>query len=73
MNTLALILMIIGALNWGLIGIFRFDLVAALFGGMTSVLSRIIYSLVGIAGIWGVTMLFRKSPEHDPSAGESET
>ena len=60
MDTIALILMIVGALNWGLVGIFQFDLVAAIFGGMSGVVSRIIYSLVGIAAIWGVTMLFRR-------------
>ena len=49
-----------GALNWGLVGIFQFDLVAAIFGGMSGVVSRIIYTLVGLAGIWGITMLFRK-------------
>ncbi len=59
MDTAALILIIIGALNWGLIGFFRFDLVATLFGDM-SVLSRIVYALVGIAGIWGITLLFRR-------------
>lgn len=59
MDVLALILVIIGALNWGLIGLFQFDLVAMLFGGSASVLSRIIYALVGLAGIWGLTF-FRK-------------
>lgn len=59
MDILALILMIIGALNWGLIGIFQYDLVASLFGGMASVVSRIVYTLVGLAGIWGITLLFR--------------
>ncbi|MFA6780318.1 MAG: DUF378 domain-containing protein, partial [Paludibacteraceae bacterium] len=48
MDTLALVLVIIGALNWGLIGLFSFDLVAALFGGQTALLSRIVYSLVGL-------------------------
>ncbi len=66
MDIVALILMIIGALNWGLIGLFQFDLVAAIFGGSASVISRIIYSLVGLAGIWGITMLFRGgSHNHD--------
>ena len=45
---------------WGFVGIFQFDLVAAIFGGMSGVVSRIIYTLVGLAGIWGITMLFRK-------------
>ncbi|MBW4828991.1 MAG: DUF378 domain-containing protein [Clostridiaceae bacterium] len=52
MDTLALTLVIIGALNWGLIGLFQFDLVATIFGGSSSILSRIIYSLVGLAGIY---------------------
>jgi uncharacterized membrane protein YuzA (DUF378 family) len=48
----AIVLTIIGALNWGLIGLFRFDLVATLFGGSTTLLSRIVYTLVGLAGIY---------------------
>ena len=60
MDTLALILSIIGSLNWGLIGLFQFDLVAWLFGGQSAVLSRIIYGLVGLAGLWCITLLFRK-------------
>lgn len=58
MNKAALILVIIGALNWLLIGLFRFDVVAALFGGQSAIISRIIYSVVGIAGIWCITLLF---------------
>lgn len=57
MDVLALILVIVGALNWGLIGLFQFDLVATLFGGSASVVSRIIYALVGLAGIWGITLI----------------
>ncbi|MGI6226231.1 MAG: DUF378 domain-containing protein [Peptococcales bacterium] len=57
MDKLALLLVIIGALNWGLIGLFRFDLVANLFGGQASLLSRIIYSLVGAAGLYSITFL----------------
>ena len=60
MDTIALILSIIGCLNWGLVGIFRFDLVAWLFGGQTGVVSRIIYTLVGLAGLWCISLLFRK-------------
>ena len=56
-DKIALVLIIIGAINWGLIGIFEFDLVAAIFGNM-SVVSRIIYSLVGIFGLWGIKLLF---------------
>lgn len=58
-DTIALILIIIGAMNWGLIGIFNFNLVDTLFGTM-SVLSRIIYTLVGISGLWGIKLLFDK-------------
>lgn len=57
MNTLALILVIIGAFNWGLIGLFKFDLVSSLFGGSTSIISRIIFTLVGIAGIYSIKFL----------------
>lgn len=60
MDTLTLILSIIGCANWGLVGLFQFDLVAWLFGGEASLLSRIIYTLVGLAGIWCITFLFRK-------------
>lgn len=61
MDTVALILSIIGSINWGLVGLFRFDLVAWLFGGQGSVVSRIIYGLVGLAGLWCITLLFRKN------------
>ena len=66
MDTFALILSVIGSLNWGLVGIFKFDLVAWIFGGQTSVISRIIYTLVGLAGIWCITLLFRDSDERSP-------
>ena len=59
MDTLALILSIIGSLNWGLVGIFKFDLVAWIFGGQTATVSRIIYTLVGAAGLWCISLLFR--------------
>jgi len=65
MDTLALILSIIGSLNWGLVGIFQFDLVAWLFGGQGSVVSRIIYTAVGLAGLWCITLLFRKGQHID--------
>ena len=55
----ALVLVIIGALNWLLVGLFRYDLVAALFGGQGAVISRIIYTLVGLAGIWAISLLVR--------------
>lgn len=58
LNTIVLILLIVGALNWGLIALFSFDLVAWLFGEMT-LLSRIVYGLVGIAGLWAITFFSR--------------
>jgi uncharacterized membrane protein YuzA (DUF378 family) len=63
----ALILIIIGALNWLSVGLFQFDLVAALFGGASGIISRIIYSLVGLAGIYSVSLLFRNSVEYSKS------
>lgn len=60
MDTLALILSIIGSINWGLIGAFQFDLVAWIFGGQDAWLSRLIYVLVGLAGLWCITLLFRR-------------
>ncbi len=58
LNKLALTLAVIGALNWGSIGIFKFDIVAWLFGGQLTSASRIVFTIVGIAGLWCVTMLF---------------
>lgn len=58
MDRLSLILIIIGALNWGLIALFNFDLVATIFGDYT-VLSRIIYGLIGLAGLYSITLLFK--------------
>lgn len=60
MDRLALVLVIIGALNWLLVGLFRYDLVANLFGGQAALMSRIIYSLVGIAGLYCISFLFRE-------------
>lgn len=60
MDRLALILVIIGALNWGLLGLFQFDLVANLFGGQDALISRIIYTLVGAAGAYCISFLFRE-------------
>ena len=59
MDRIALVLAIIGGLNWGSIGLFRFDLVAWLFGGQTSTVSRVIYTLVGLAALWCISLLFR--------------
>ena len=60
MDKIALILTIIGGLNWGSIGIFRFDVVAWLFGGQTATVSRVIYTLVGLSAIWCISLLFRE-------------
>ena len=61
MDKIALVLAIIGGLNWGLVGIFRFDLVAYLFGGQTSSVSRVVYTLVGLSAIWCISLLFRQT------------
>ncbi|MBE7014385.1 MAG: DUF378 domain-containing protein [Ruminococcaceae bacterium] len=58
-DKIALILVIVGALNWGSVGIFGFDAVGWLFGGQLAILSRIIFTLVGLAGLWSITMLFK--------------
>jgi len=58
-DKVALILVIVGALNWGTIGLFGLDLVALIFGGQMALVSRIIYTLVGIAGLWTISLLFR--------------
>lgn len=60
----SLALTIIGAINWGLIGFFQFDLVASLFGGQSALFSRIVYGLVGIAGLINIGLLFKPSFEH---------
>lgn len=70
LDKLALILVIIGALNWGAVGIFQFDMVAWIFGGQTAILARIIYTLVALAGIWSVSLLFRESDTAVTRAGE---
>ena len=59
MDRIALILAIIGGINWGSIGLFRFELVAWLFGGQTATVSRVIYTLVGLAARWCISLLFR--------------
>ena len=59
LDKIALSLLIIGGINWGLIGLFQFDLVAWIFGGQDAVLSRIVYTLVGICALWCISLLFR--------------
>lgn len=63
MDTLALILSIIGCVNWGLVGIFQFDLVAWIFGGQGAAFSRIIYTVIALAGLWCITLLFKRTPK----------
>lgn len=58
MDRLSLLLVIVGAVNWGLIGLFQFDLVAFLFGGQSALISRVIYTIIGAAGVWSISMLF---------------
>lgn len=70
MDVTALILIIVGALNWALVGIFQFDLVAWLFGGQGALLSRAVYTIIGLAGIWCISLLFK---DHPFGAGEDET
>lgn len=67
-DRIALILAVIGGLNWGLVGLFRFDLVAYIFGGQTATVSRIVYTLVGIAAIWCISLLFRERDAADDQA-----
>ena len=67
-DRIALALVIIGALNWGAIGLFGFDLVAFIGGGQMAVVSRVIYTLVGIAGLWCVSLLFRENATGEATA-----
>ena len=60
-DKLALILLVIGGVNWGLVGIFEFDLVAWLFGGAASIISITIYILVAISAVWCISLLFRRN------------
>lgn len=67
-DTIALVLVIIGGLNWGSIGLFRFDVVAWLFGGQDAAVSRVVYTLVALAALWCISLLFRERDEADESA-----
>ena len=60
LDRIALILLIVGGLNWGAVGIFQFDLVAWICGGQTGIVSRIIYTLVALSAIWCITLLFKE-------------
>ena len=66
-DRIALALTIIGALNWGSIGLFSFDIVASIFGGQAAIVSRIIYTLVALGGIWCISLLFRPSEDYEES------
>ena len=59
-DKICLILSIIGCLNWGLVGLFEFDLVAWAFGGSEAIISRIVYTVIALAGIWCISLLFRE-------------
>lgn len=65
LDKISLVLVIIGALNWGTIGLFQFDIVAWIFGGQDAILSRVVYTLVALAGIWCISLLFRNSESTD--------
>ena len=73
MDKLALVLVTIGAINWGSIGLFKFDIVGFIFGGADSLVSRIIFTLVGLAGLWTISILFKKIvPADSAEAAEQE-
>ena len=59
LDRIALFLIIVGGINWGSLGLFRFDIVAWIFGGQAALVSRIIYALVGLAALWCISLLFR--------------
>ena len=68
LDRIALLLIIIGAVNWGLIGIFQFDLIACLFHGQTAVVSRVVYTLVALAALWCISLLFKeRAPVDEPA------
>ena len=64
LDKICLVLAIIGCLNWGLVGLFSFDLVAWIFGGSDALLARIIYTVIALAGIWCISLLFRTENDH---------
>ncbi len=68
LDKLCLILSIIGCLNWGLVGLFQFDLVAWIFGGSAAILSRIVYVVIALAGVWCISLLFRERNETSVTA-----
>ncbi|MCL2002742.1 MAG: DUF378 domain-containing protein [Oscillospiraceae bacterium] len=64
MDRFALVLTIIGALNWGCVGLFNFDFIAWVFGGSTATVSRVIYAIIALAGLWCISLLFRERDRH---------
>ena len=68
LDKLAILLVTIGALNWGSVGLFGFDVVSWLFGGSDALLTRIVFTLVGIAGVWAISLLFRPMRDEIPDA-----
>ena len=68
MDRIALALLIVGVVNWGSVGLFRFDIVAWLFGGQTATVSRVVYTLVGLAALWCISLLFRSDAILDEEA-----
>ncbi len=72
LDRIALILVTIGAINWGSVGLFKFDIVAWLFGGQAAILSRIIYVVVALAGIWCISLLFRENEMLSPVTDDNK-
>ena len=68
-DKISLILVIIGAINWGSIGLFKFDIVGWIFGGQDAIVSRVIYVIVGLCALWCISLLFR---ETDASVSDAE-
>ena len=71
LDRIALLLVVVGALNWGSIGLFQFDIVAWIGGGQDGAISRVIYTLVALAGVWCISLFFRKR-EHLLDHGDEQ-
>ena len=70
LDKIALILTIVGGINWGLVGIFQFDLVAWIFGGQSAIISRIIYTVIALAAVWCISLLFSTRVDEDVKNNE---
>ncbi len=68
LNLITLLLVIVGGVNWGLVGLFQFDLVAALFGGQNAALARLVYILVGASAVWQLIPMFKAIGSDEPAA-----